>query len=239
MRPAGRAPTAAANGANGQRMQRPRMSTDRRRARPDDAARAAIGILTTDDRLVITSWDAALASMTGIAGAARSAGRWTTVVPDLESRGLLRAGPASRWSPARRAVLAPALHKYLIPCAAGRAVVAVRPHAAARGVGALRGGADGVGLVVTIEDVTERLEREHQLASELRDANPGGAAARDRAARATEPGRRHRSAAGAMADDDWQVRRSAVARARRPPRSGAGRRAGRRRCATATAISAC
>ena len=49
-----------------------------------------IGILTTDGDLVVRSWDGALASMTGIA-AEQAVGRpLTELVPDLESRGLLR-----------------------------------------------------------------------------------------------------------------------------------------------------
>ena len=49
-----------------------------------------IGILTTDTELVVTSWDTALVSMTGI-GSADATGRpLTEVIPDLEARGLLR-----------------------------------------------------------------------------------------------------------------------------------------------------
>ena len=57
-----------------------------------------IGILTTDRDLIVTSWDAALAAMTGIAAAdARRPSARPTLVPDLEARGLLRAARASRW----------------------------------------------------------------------------------------------------------------------------------------------
>jgi PAS domain-containing protein len=69
-----------------------------------------IGILTTDDKLVVTSWDAALASMTGIAAADAIGRPLNEVVPDLESRGLL-AVVRSTLVTGAPTVLAPALHK--------------------------------------------------------------------------------------------------------------------------------
>ena len=133
--------------------------------------------------LVVTSWDAALASMTGIAAADAVGRPLTAIVPDLESRGLLAHRPRARWSPARRrcwrrpststSFPAPPLEpssrydrmqQRVALGAAGRERAHGRP-------------------AITIEDVTERLELEHQLASELRDADAGGAAARDRTAR--------------------------------------------------------
>ena len=46
-----------------------------------------IGIFTTDTALVVTSWDASLAAMTGLAGAAVVGRPLAEVIPDLESRG--------------------------------------------------------------------------------------------------------------------------------------------------------
>ena len=74
-----------------------------------------IGILTTDTELVVTSWDTALVTMTGI-GSADATGRpLTEVIPDLEARGLLRVLREPLESGAAR-VLAPALHGHFIPC---------------------------------------------------------------------------------------------------------------------------
>jgi hypothetical protein len=75
-----------------------------------------IGILTTDASLVITSWDAALAAMTGIDAAAAVARPLPVVVPDLEARGLLNLVRQTLVTGAPM-VLAPAFHKYLIPAA--------------------------------------------------------------------------------------------------------------------------
>ena len=81
-----------------------------------------------------------------------------------------------------------------------------------------------VGLIVTIEDVTERLDLEHQLAGELRSSD---AAARMRAIErlaALNPVEGLGPLPVAMADENWQVRRSAVdalARRRDPGLVGA------------------
>ena len=69
-------------------------------------------------------------------------------------------------------VLAPALHKFLIPCAPSAASEEFDHMQQRVVVGALRDDERVVGLVMSIEDVTERLERERQLARELRDAAP-------------------------------------------------------------------
>jgi len=82
-------------------------------ARPSGPARR-IGILTTDADLVVRSWDAALASMTGIEPADAIGRPLTAIVPDLESRGLLRIIRETVVT-AAPTVLAPAFHKYLIP----------------------------------------------------------------------------------------------------------------------------
>ena len=206
------------------------MSEGRRpaEARGPDGPVRRIGILTTDDELVVTSWDA----RAGVddrhrARPRRSAGRSPTSSPISRRAGCCasfseHAGHRRAERCSRRR-----FHKYLIP--APPSAPSARYDRMQQRVGA--GAADrrrprSVGLVVTIEDVTERLELEHQLAGELRDAN---AAARLRAIErlaALDPVEGLGPLPAAMADEDWQVRRSAVRRAGRPARSGAGRRAG-------------
>ncbi|MGH9140233.1 MAG: PAS domain-containing protein, partial [Vicinamibacterales bacterium] len=73
-----------------------------------------IGIFTTDAGLVVTSWDAALASLTGIAAAEAIGRALSAVVPDLESRGLLTIVRSTLVTGAPT-VLAPAFHRYFIP----------------------------------------------------------------------------------------------------------------------------
>ena len=168
-----------------------------------------IGILTTDDRLVVTSWDAALASMTGVAAADAVGRPLGAVVPDLESRGLL-AIVQETFDTGAPKVLAPAFHKYFVPAPPSTPSQRYDRMQQRVAIGTLLEDARAVGVVVTIEDVTERLDLEYQLASELRDANP---AARLRAAErlaALNPVDGLGPLSEALADDDWRVRRSAV-----------------------------
>ena len=169
-----------------------------------------IGIFTTDGDLVIGSWDAALASMTGIAAADAVGRPLTAVVPDLESRGLLRVVRETLVTGAPT-VLAPAFHNYLIPAPPATPSPRYDRMQQRVAIAALLENGRPAGLVVSVEDVTERLDLEHALAAELRDAN---AAARLRAIdrlAALNPVEGLGPLPTAMADEDWQVRRSAVA----------------------------
>ena len=167
-----------------------------------------IGIFTTDTGLVVKTWDSALVRMTGIPAECAVGRRLDDIVPTLRGDTLvdfirepLVSGSAQ--------VLAPALHKFLIPCpplTPSREFEQMQQRVVA---GALRDDQHTVGLVVTIEDVTERLERERQLARELREATP---AMRMKAVERFSS--THTDGLGpladAMADEDWRVRRAAV-----------------------------
>lgn len=153
-------------------------------AAPDPGRR--VGFFTTDRDLVVRSWDPAIEQMTGLA-AARVKGRpLDDIVPDLHSRGLLDLIRQPLTSGSTQ-VLAPALHRYLLPCAPSvpstmfeqmRQRVVVTP---------LRSDTELVGLAFAVEDVTERMEHERRLREEMQGAE------------------------AALGDDDWQVRRAAVA----------------------------
>ena len=168
-----------------------------------------IGIFTTDTSLAVTSWDPALSAMTGIDATAAVGRPLTEIVPDLESRGLLAAVREPLDSGAAR-VLAPAFHGHLIPCPP----VTPSAHFARMQqrvvIGALQENQETVGLIVTVEDVTERLERERALAAELNHASPEARRRAIERLAAVEPvdgiGPLHH----ALGDDDWQVRRHAV-----------------------------
>ena len=168
-----------------------------------------IGILTTDTALVITSWDATLASMTGLESATVIGRPLGDVVPDLGPRGLLAAVQQPLETGAAR-VLAPSLHGHLIPCAPSSPSPRFSRMQQRVVIGALRDAQHAVGLVITVEDVTERLDREHGFAEELRTASP---AARLRAIErlsTVEPVEGLGPLQQAMGDDDWQVRRNVV-----------------------------
>jgi HEAT repeat protein len=168
-----------------------------------------IGILTTDTELVVTTWDAALERMTGITAERARGQRLDELVPDLRNRALIDLIREPLVSGSAQ-VLAPALHKFLIPCppaGPSREFDYMQQRVV---VGALRDAHRAVGLVISVEDVTERLEQERELARQLKDTSP---AARLKAVEKLSPlppidevG----PLGAAMADDDWRVRRVAV-----------------------------
>src|SRR5215217_6190264 len=126
------------------------------------SANNPIGVFTTDASLVIQVWDAALARMTGIPADAAAGKPLAELLPHLEGgrlltrfRSVLKEGVVE--------VLAPAFHHYLIPCPPSapsdrfdrmRQRVTIAP---------LCEGERVVGTLVTIEDVTARIERERAL----------------------------------------------------------------------------
>lgn len=152
-----------------------------------------LGVITTDRHLAIRGWNEWMASATGVAEASaigrslldfvvpERAGFYRELFDEVLERGTAR-------------VLAPAFHRYLIACAPRgssthfshmRQRVTVAPLAADAGI---------VGVMITIEDVTERLDGELEAAAALQ-RTPGTGAA---------------SPETALASEDWRVRNAAV-----------------------------
>jgi len=169
----------------------------------------SIGVFTTDASLVIEVWDAALARLTGIPADVARGKSLASLLPHLEGSPLL-----GRF---RRVidegvveVLAPAFHHYLIPCPPlvpserfdrMRQRVSIAP---------LREDGRVVGVLVTVEDVTARIERERDLAEQLAHADEN---VRLNAARGLASGESLEPAEpllGALGDESWRVRRAAV-----------------------------
>src|SRR5215212_9988267 len=130
----------------------------------------SIGVFTTDASLVIQIWDAALARLTGIPSDAACGRPLLELLPDLEERRLL-----SRF---RRVldegvveVLAPAFHQYLIPCPPAVASEHFDRMRQRVTIAPLREEGRIVGALVTVEDVTARLERERALSVQLAHAD--------------------------------------------------------------------
>src|ERR1043165_1276077 len=141
-----------------------------------------IGVFTTDSRLVIQVWDAALAQLTGISEETGSGRELTALVPELEQRGLLKRFQRSL-NDGVVEVLAPAFHHYLIPCAPVTPSKHFDQMQQRVTIAPLRDDNTIAGLIVTIENVTERLEREREAASPMLKA---------------------------LSDEDWRVWREAV-----------------------------
>ena len=174
----------------------------------DTQTQSAVGVFTTDTNLIIKVWDATLARLTGISEEAATGQLLTTVVPDLERRGLLRRCQRSLREGVVE-VLAPAFHHYLIPCAPltpGKHFTKMQQRVT---IAPLRDGDTIAGLLVTIEDVTTRLERERELAALLAHSDE---TTRLSAARTLSDDASYDTAPllGALSDDSWRVRRAAV-----------------------------
>src|ERR1041385_8371124 len=167
-----------------------------------------IGVFTTDSRLVIQVWDAALAQLTGISEETASGRELTALVPELEQRGLLKRFQRSLNNGVVE-LLAPAFHHYLIPCAPVNPSKHFEKMQQRVTIAPLRDGDTIAGLIITIEDVTERLERERELAARLAE---GDEAARLNAAETISDDESYDTAPllGALSDESWRVRRAAI-----------------------------
>jgi HEAT repeat protein len=150
-----------------------------------------VGVFTTDRDLVVQVWDSTLARMTGIHCGDATGRRLPDVVPELESRDMIRFFNRVLEQGVVE-VLAPAFHHYLIPCAPQtpsprfehmRQRVTIAPLERDGHVG---------GLIVTVEDVTQRLDHERDIASELEQHSPV------------------KHLIGALDDENWRVRLKAV-----------------------------
>jgi PAS domain-containing protein len=117
------------------------------------ASRPLFGLFTTDRHLVVRTWDAFLAEITGIAPEHALNHAISSVLPELEERGLLTHMRQAVTSGTVQ-VLAPALHRYVIACppadpstTSGRMQQRVT-------IGPVREDGRITGVAVAIEDVT-------------------------------------------------------------------------------------
>lgn len=157
-------------------------------------AAPTLGVVTTDRDFVIRGWNDWVAEATGQSEAAVAgmplldfvAAERTAFYRELFSE-VLATGSAR--------VLAPAFHHYLIQCPPRSASAHFDYMQQRVTVAPLTAGTDAVGLIITLEDVTGRLDRERTLAAELERQAP------DDRLRATD---------AALASSDWTARGAAV-----------------------------
>lgn len=169
----------------------------------------SIGVFTTDASLVIQIWDAALARLTGVPADAARGKPLVELLPHLEESRLL-----ARF---RRVldegvveVLAPAFHHYLIPCPPSVPSKHFERMQQRVTIAPLRDEGRTVGALVTVEDVTERIERERGLSEQLARADEGGRLSAARSLAADESLEPARPLLAALGDESWRVRRAAV-----------------------------
>ncbi|HRH43255.1 MAG TPA: HEAT repeat domain-containing protein [Pyrinomonadaceae bacterium] len=171
-----------------------------------------IGIFTTDAKFTVQVWDAALARMTGISAEIVINKPVNEIIPDLAERGL--------WSRFERVletgtveILAPSFHKFLISCPpqfSSKHFTEMRQRVT---IAPLKADDTIHGLIVTIEDVTERMEREIEIVKQLTDSDDQ---VRLRAAKAISNDSENLNEKNAepiinaLGDKNWRVRRELV-----------------------------
>jgi HEAT repeat protein len=152
-----------------------------------------LGIVTTDRHLVVRGWNEWVAVATGVPEAG-VVGRPLLELVTGERTEFYRDLFAEVLESGTSRVLAPAFHHYLIACAP-RLPSPHFSHMQQRvTVAPLRADADVVGVMITLEDVTERLDHERALANRL-----------EQPARVGIDDTRT-----ALASDDWRLRGHAV-----------------------------
>jgi PAS domain-containing protein len=153
-----------------------------------------LGVVTTDRNLIVRSWNDWMVSATGV-GEGTVLGRSLLEYVPPERVELYRELFTDVLQRGTARVLAPAFHHYLIACPPQVVTrhfdlmqqrVTVAPLTAAAKV---------VGVMVTIEDVTERLEQERTLTAQLHEEGSVASPA---------------AALQAVGADDWKLRGAAV-----------------------------
>ena len=179
----------------------------------ESQAESSVGLFTTDLKLAIQLWDAALERMTGITHAEATGRPVVEVIPGLRDRAPVLARFEQTLKEGTVEVLAPALHRFLIPCPTSFPSTHFKEMRQQVRIAPLLDDDVICGLIVTIEDVTQRIENEIDLAAALRDSDPSVRldAARELAA-AEDPLAVEIAAPviEGLDDPDWKVRRNLV-----------------------------
>ena len=124
---------------------------------------ALLGVFTTDTHLVVRTWDAFLARITGIAAADALGHPIGTLLPGLEERGLLTLF-RDVCANGRFEVLSTALHRGLVECPPADTSNTSTRMIQRVTIGPVREEGRITGVAVTVEDVTARTGREKALA---------------------------------------------------------------------------
>lgn len=168
----------------------------------------ALGVFTVDVDLVVTSWDAWMARTSGLESSRACGQSLALLYPELETRGLL-SRIRQVISDGTTDILAPAFHQYFIPCPPNPPSLRFDRMQHRVTMAPLRDADCIIGALITLEDVTDRREREIQLAIDLASGNE---ATRLKATQelAQDPLEVGPQLVGALADASWRVRRTAV-----------------------------
>lgn len=166
-----------------------------------------IGIFTTDTTLTIRSWDTWLALVSNISSEAAYQRPLQQVVPQIEERGLLQ-----RFHHVVQEgvveVLAPAFHQFLIACPPQQESRHFSHMQQWVTIAPLYENERIVGTIVTIEDVTPRMEYERDLAEQL--TSPLEEVRRAASEQLKQMPTAAHSLVKVVDDSSWQVRKHAV-----------------------------
>ena len=170
---------------------------------------SVVGVFTTDAELKIKVWDNVLVRFTGVSFDEARGKQIHQLFPDIETRGLVRKLETVLKNGSVE-VLAPAFHHYLIPCPPQKPSTRFEYMLQRTTIAPVLEDQQVVGVLVTIEDVTARVERERELAELLNSSDPETRlSAAEALARADEI-ENELNLVGAIGDTDWRVRQSAV-----------------------------
>ena len=168
-----------------------------------------VGIFTTDADLVVRSWDGWLALATGIDPENARGQALAALFPELKTRGMI-----ARFERVIEKgvveILSPTFHHYLIPCAPGapsKRFDKMQQHVT---IAPLRENDSVVGTIITIEDVTTRLDRERDLTEQLASPDePTRLRAAEALAEDDVLSSTH-GLASSLGDESWRVRKAVV-----------------------------
>lgn len=169
----------------------------------------SVGVFTLDTNLVVQVWDAELERTSGLSAKDVRGQSIVDLFPDLESRGLVRYFQRVLKDGVIE-ILSPAFHHYLIPCpprSPSPRFDKMQQHVT---IAPLREGDRTAGIIVSLEDVTARIDRERDLDEQL--AHPdehtrlqaAQVLAREQGIQVGPP------LLGALKDSSWRVRRVAI-----------------------------
>jgi HEAT repeat protein len=168
-----------------------------------------VGVFTTDKELRIKVWDNTLVSFTGVAAEEARGKKIHELFPEIETRGFVTKFEGVL-SQGMVESLAPAFHRYLIPCPPQAPSTRFERMLQRTTIAPIVEEGQIIGTLVTIEDVTSRVEHERDLAERIKSPDPTirlDAVQRLSDVEAIED---EAKLVGVVGDSDWQVRHAAV-----------------------------
>jgi len=170
---------------------------------------SVVGIFTTDSELNIKVWDNVLARFTGVSADEARGKQIQQLFPELETRGLVR-NLDSVLKNGTVEVLAPAFHRYFIPCPPQIPSTRFEYMLQRTTIAPVIEDEQIRGVLVTIEDVTARVEQENKLAELMKSPDPEVRLRATEAMAHVDKVENELNLVGAIGDTDWRVRQVAV-----------------------------